>query len=340
MDVEIVEKFDSARDEYVRRQRYAKICHLFEWAKITADVLKHKNLYLVARENSICGVLPVTYVRSRYFGNRMVSQAMSNYGGIIADSDRAQEMLFNKAVKLAKDLGCVSVEFRNTSPLPYELKIRTGKICMHLPLAADPETIWKSFDTKVRNQVRKAEKSAITVISGAEELLEKFYKVYTIRMKQLGTPCFSRIFMREILRKLPDNSRVFIANLGDVTVGGAFTVCFNGFAEIPWAATLVEYNSLCPNNLLYWSVIKHYSLAGAGMFDFGRCTIDGPTYQFKKQWGTMPVDLYYQYWVHPSHKFEISSPDNPRYKRKVEMWKRLPLWITRLAGPLISRNLP
>lgn len=339
MNVDILEGFDSACDEYVRHQPSAKLCHLFEWGEATAYAMKLKHIYLVARENSVCGILPLMHVRSMLFGNRMTSQSMSNYGGMIADSDKARDMLFNKAVELGTQLDCESIEFRNISPLPYELNIRSGKVCMHLPLQADIEETWKLFDPNVRNRVRKAEKSGITVVSGAEELLDGFYGVYTARMRQLGTPCFGRTFMREILRRLPDNSRVFVAYLGDVTVGGAFTVCFNGFAEIPWVSTLLDYNSLSPNNILYWSIIKHYSVAGARIFDFGRSTAEGPTYEFKRHWGTTPVDLHYQYWVHPSHKFEILSPDSPRYKRKVEMWKHLPLWVTRLAGPWISRGL-
>ena len=33
-------------------------------------------------------------------------------------------------------------------------------------------------------------------------------------------------------------------------------------------------------------------------------------------------------------------PDNPRYARRVRLWKRLPLWLTRLVGPRIVRGIP
>jgi lipid II:glycine glycyltransferase (peptidoglycan interpeptide bridge formation enzyme) len=122
-------------------------------------------------------------------------------------------------------------------------------------------------------------------------------------------------------------------------VGGGFTTCYNGLAEIPWASTLTEFNNLCPNNLLYWSVIKYYCQAGAKIFDFGRSSVGAGTWQFKKQWGPTQVDLNYQYWLAPGQELEIASPDNPRYKRKIEMWKKLPLWLTRILGPVISRNL-
>ena len=33
------------------------------------------------------------------------------------------------------------------------------------------------------------------------------------------------------------------------------------------------------------------------------------------------------------------NPLNPRYRLKIEVWKKLPLWVANLAGPLISKGL-
>lgn len=341
MNVDILTMPDPACDAFVAQISDAKICHLYAWSDAVVKATKLRNFYLAAHNgDGIRGILPLMQVRSFLFGNRMISQAFSSYGGPLSNSAEARDALFNYAVELATELKCSSIEFRNIQPLPYSLERRVGKICMHLTLASDPEEIWKSFKPKVRNQVRKAEKSSIVVTDGRFDLLDDFYRVYTTRMHQLGTPAYPRVLMYNILRAFPNNSRIFTVQLGELTVGAGFTVCFNGFVEIPWAATLVEYNTLCPNNLLYWSVIKHYCLAGAKFFDFGRCTVDGPTHRFKKQWGSDTVDLNYQYWVRPDYQLSILSPDNPEYKRRVEVWKRLPLWLTRLLGPFIGAKLP
>lgn len=341
MEVTILNSPDPACDTFVAHRPNGRICHLPAWSSTVVRTANHRLFYLVARDSGeVRGVLPLTQVRSFLFGNRMISQAFSNYGGLLADSPEVRDALFNHAVKLATQLNCESIEFRNTQPLPYNLESRTGKLCMHLPLVSDPQELWKSFKPKVRNQVRKAQKANIKALSGKLDLLDKFYRVYTIRMHELGTPAYSRKLMQSILQAFPENTCLFTVCLGKLTVGAGLTMCFNGFVEIPWAAALVEYNNLCPNNLLYWSIIKHYCLAGARCFDFGRCTIDEGTYRFKKQWGPNPVDLHYQYWVRPNHQLSILSPDNPKYKRRVQMWKRLPLWMARLLGPCISRSLP
>ncbi len=341
MEITILSSPLPACDEFCRSKPQARICHTYRWSESVVRTLGYRPFYLVARHSGkIRGVLPLTQVRSRIFGNRMISQVFSNYGGMLTDCPEAREALFTYAVELATKLNCESIEFRNTQPLPYDLKPRLGKICMHLPLTADTDQMWKSFKPKVRNQVRKAEKSDITTVTGGQELLDEFYGVYIVRMHQLGSPAYSRKVMETILKAFPVCSRIFTARLGKQTIGAGFVMCFDGFVEIPWAATLSKYNSLCPNNLLYWSVIEYYCLAEARCFDFGRCTDGGPTHRFKKQWGSEPVQLHYQYWVRPGHQLSILSPNDSKYRKKVEMWKKLPLWMTRVAGPYISKNLP
>ena len=105
-------------------------------------------------------------------------------------------------------------------------------------------------------------------------------------------------------------------------------------------ATLPKYNKLAPNILLYWNVIKYYFEAGISIFDFGRCTINSSTYEFKRRWHPEKIQLNYQYWIPQNQSFSPISPDSPKYKRAITMWRKLPLWLTRLAGPIISRNLP
>lgn len=330
-----------ACDAFVRRQGEGRAGHLPSYGQMVTRVFGHKAFYLVARDrDDVSGVLPLTQVRSRLFGNRMISQAFSNYGGILADSADVRKALYDRAVELAMEHGCESIEFRNIEPLAYDLQSREGKMAMHLPLPDQAEQLWGGFKGKVRNQVRKAEKSGIRPASGGQELLDEFYRVYTIRMRELGTPGYSRKLMRAILETFPQDSRVFLVRLGELTVGAAFTFCFNGFVEIPWAATRIEHNRLCPNNLLYWTVLEHYCTAGASRFDFGRCTVGSSTHRFKKQWGSEPVSLHYQYWVRPGRELDIHGPDNPKYRRRIELWKKIPLWASRWLGPRISRYLP
>ena len=78
---------------------------------------------------------------------------------------------------------------------------------------------------------------------------------------------------------------------------------------------------------------------GAGRFDFGRSSEDSGTYRFKKQWGALPIPTVWQYHV---RRGDINAvrPDSPKYKRRIETWQKLPVWVTRLVGPSIVRGIP
>ena len=48
--------------------------------------------------------------------------------------------------------------------------------------------------------------------------------------------------------------------------------------------------------LLYWNLLERAVERGQAVFDFGRSTIDGNTYRFKKQWGARPDPAVWQYY--------------------------------------------
>src|SRR4030042_196613 len=148
---------DADCDDFILSMSEAKLCHLPEWTKMVDMAFGHKGHYLVARENNtVCGVLALSYVRSRLFGNRLVSQAFSDYGGPLTMNPAALESLYDRAIDLANSYGCKSIEFRNTVAMPQALHTRTDKICMHLPLTSDQEIVWKSLRPQIRNRIRQA----------------------------------------------------------------------------------------------------------------------------------------------------------------------------------------
>lgn len=341
MRVEICTVQSPEVGEYVRKTDGGKLCHLPEWSSMISRTFGHDTFYLVAREGELIrGVLPLTKVNSRLFGNRMISQAFSNYGGPLVNDLEALAELLNRAFELAREHGCSTVEFRNLQTLPCDLVLQKDKVCMFLPIVSDPDEMWGRLKPEIRNRVRKAEKSGLIAISGGQELLDDFYRLWTIRMRQLGTPCYSKNLFRNILQTFPKYSRIFVVKLGNQAIATAFSYSFNGLGQCRWSATRAEFNGLAPNTLLYWSAIRYHCLAGDRTFDFGRSTLNSSQYEFKRRWRAKTIQLHYQYWTRPGCELSLVSPDNPKYRNKIQMWKKLPLWMTRLIGPHISRNLP
>jgi hypothetical protein len=82
------------------------------------------------------------------------------------------------------------------------------------------------------------------------------------------------------------------------------------------------------------------SARGCSTFDFGRSTPHEGTYKFKEQWGAQPVPLCWEYALRGEGGLPDSSPANPKFRLAIAMWKKLPLGVANLIGPLIVRAIP
>jgi hypothetical protein len=106
-------------DSFVRQREEARLCHAPAWTCMVEQAFGHQGVYLVARAaGRVCGVLPLTHVRSRLFGDRLISQPFSDYGGPVAAGPEAREALYQRAVEIAREWGCGSMDLRNTARLP------------------------------------------------------------------------------------------------------------------------------------------------------------------------------------------------------------------------------
>jgi FemAB-related protein (PEP-CTERM system-associated) len=287
------------------------------------------------------GYLALTYVRSFLFGRFLVSLPYVNYGGVVADDENAAGLLLERAVKLADDLKVRYLELRHVDPRNHAAlnRSRTDKVHMRLPLPATAEKLWSGLSAKVRNQVRKGQKSDLSVVWGGELLLDEFYRVFSENMRDLGTPVFGRRLFTAILNQFADRAEFCVVRAGKLPVAAALLLHGHGITEVPSASSLRSHNHTCANMLLYWHLLERALGRGQGAFDFGRSTRDSTTFRFKKQWGAEPLACDWQYYQREGDVSEMRQ-DNPRYEHFIRLWQRLPLGVTRLLGPRIVRGIP
>lgn len=327
-------------DEFVESHPDATGYHAWAWREVFERSFGHRSEYLVARRDGdrrIQGVLPLTEIRSRVFGRSLTSLPFVNYGGVLACSELAAQTLVTAATEIARAHGCGYVELRHLRRQFPELPHRQHKVSMHLPLNAG---MWERLDRKVRNQIRKAEKSGLTVDRGGAELVPEFYRVFARNMRDLGTPVYAQRFFDEVVAAFPDRTRVVVVRLQGAAVAGAVTYQTGTRVEVPWASSIRDYNPLCPNHLLYWHAIETAIADGCAVLDFGRSTPNEGTYHFKAQWGATPVPLYWEYVLLTDGELPDHSPKNPKFQIAIEAWKRCPLWLTNAVGPRIVRYIP
>lgn len=326
-------------DAYVQAHPGSSVYHLSAWRDIVAGVFGHESCYLAARaDGNIVGVLPLIRLRSRLFGDFMVSMPFFNYGGVLSDNADVAAWLVDAATDQARSAGCSHIELRDTGELA--LPERTDKVAMWLALPDDATALWEQVGAKVRAQVKKAERHRLRTVIGGDELLDAFYRVFAANMRDLGTPVYSRRLFESILHSGPGRSRLVVVYHDSRPVSAAFLLGWRGQLEVPWASTLRSANRFNANMLMYWRMLSFACDHGYTTFDFGRSTRDAPTFRFKKQWGARPVQLHWHYWLADGGEPPKLNPDNPKYRLAIAAWQRLPVWLTRLIGPPIVRNLP
>jgi FemAB-related protein (PEP-CTERM system-associated) len=325
-------------DEAVRAAPGWTHFHLYGWRGIFQSVLGHESPYLVARDagGAIHGILPLVRVRSVLFGHYLVSVPFLNYGGPLG-SDPAVRALADEAQKLARSSGVKLLELRSRHQLPLDLPASHRKITVLLDLPTDSALLFKSFDAKLRSQVRRPQKEGVEIRFGPDQV-EPFFEVFSAHMRDLGTPTHSLRLFQAIAEQLPD------AWFGCAWLGGKPIACGAGFRwggefEMTWASSLHAYSKVAPNMLVYWAFMERAVAEGLTLFNFGRCTSGSGTHRFKRQWGSRDEQLW---WYQDSKTATAAtpSPDDGAFSWGPRIWRRLPLPVATALGPRIVRYIP
>jgi hypothetical protein len=353
--------------DFVDISPQANYCHDPAWM----DVIKEaygKDAFMFVRtgpQGEVRGMAPACFLSSAGFGRNLVCLPYLDYGGILARDPETEDLLRDKL--LAESVSRrAQLEIRSRDPLCGLPTPKDEKVSMILPLREEeilsedgdwrgiPESAvpadaeaggqsadgyWKNLDAKVRNQVRKAEKSGVSVVWGREERLDDFYEVFCVNMRDLGSPTHARGFFEAVLRHFP-GAQIGTAHREGKCIGGLFRILWKQELAIPWASTLKEERIHCPNNALYWESIRFAFEQGCRRVDFGRSTRDEGTYRFKKQWQAQELPLYRYQFDEKGHFLEQSwhvAQGKLGWTRNI--WAKLPLKLANSLGPMLRGSI-
>jgi FemAB-related protein (PEP-CTERM system-associated) len=335
-------------DNYVLGHPDSSHCHLSGWLEIIEKTYGHRSYGLVAQENSrIVGLLPFIHMKSFMFGNRLVSMPFLNYGGVLADTPDIARALLEEAVHHSSRLKVSLLELRHLQAIEniessdaYDFRVRTDRVRMTLELPNSADELFNSFKSKLRSQIRRPLKEGMTSIIGGDELLPSFYKVFSVNMRDLGSPVHNRKLFSKILETFGEKVKIGLVSYHNEPVAAGLIVCYGDTVEIPWASSLRKYNRLSPNMLLYWSLLEYSCNQGFRHFDFGRSSANAGTYKFKKQWGAEPNTLYWYVCDQSKNKSSYMEAKSPTMTRAAAVWQKLPLFLANLIGPTLRRSIP
>ncbi len=362
IEVEVIRRPDEAACQQVRQllQRSsdgeetghsASSDHDPRWLHVLRDAMGHDPYLLLAwdvKANGwLRGFMPLALVRSHLFGRFLVSLPYLNRAGVVAEDDAAAAALVDRAVTLADDLDVQYLELRHQQrPIshPALTRSREDKLRMVLDLPATEDTLWQSLPAKVRNQIRKGDRHALSIRFGSLELLDAFYHVFAVNMRDLGTPVYPRRLFTDILRAFDQVAELAVVFHDGRPAAGALLMHHPSGSEpatsaVPSASCLRDQNHTCANMWMYHQLLARAVRRGSRLFDFGRSSVDSGTYRFKKQWGAQPQPTVWQYYVRRGD-ITVMRPDHPAHQRRIAVWRRLPIWVTTVVGPRIVSGIP
>ncbi len=330
--------------DFVRRHPDATPFHLPEWSIAVARGCGQRAHMLIAEgaDGSLAGILPLTETRSPLFGRALVSTGFGVGGGILAQGEGAISSLGSAAWDLAQKLRCPTLDLRG-GPVAGGGWIAddTTYLAFSRPLAADDEAELAAIPRKQRAEVRKAMGSDLdlTIGNGPDDA-RAHYAVYAESVRNLGTPVFPKALFRAVLEEFGDDADILTILSDGQPVASVLSLYFNGTVFPYWGGGTHAARALRANDAMYFSLMAHARARGCKRFDFGRSKAGTGAAAFKKNWGFEPQPLVYHRRAAAGGPPRDINPLNPRYRLKVEAWKRLPMSVATALGPHIVCGIP
>ncbi|MCC6359069.1 MAG: FemAB family PEP-CTERM system-associated protein [Phycisphaerales bacterium] len=327
----------------------ATVFHRPEWFDAVARAFGHDTHLLLAESTiagspgrrELVGLLPLTDVRSRLTGRRLISAAYGTSGGVVARDAAAARRLVESAENLALRLGASLVEIRSQADYAPDWQVdrRYVEFVRDLPAGLAAVDAW--LPRKARAAARQArEREGLTVRHAAADL-DLVWDLYSRSMRRLGSINYPRSFFHELARTLGPRLWTTTVWRGPRPVAGVVSISDRETIR-PYFSGLDEHLR-CTGcaNYLYLAVVERAVAERHTRFDFGRTRRDNVgAFEFKKNQGFAPRPVEYRRFVAPGRKPVDVSPSNPRFSLARRIWPHMPLALTRPLGAWLSRSIP
>jgi FemAB-related protein (PEP-CTERM system-associated) len=327
-------------EEFVARSAEATFFHKVGWRRAVAEGCGHEGYNLAAwRGARLVGILPLTHVRSRLFGDALVSVAFGVYGGILAEDKEVVCALGAAAVELGQRLDVGHVELRHERPLALGWTAKAGLYAtFKRAISASHDENLKAIPRKKRADLRKAIGNPKLRVDAAADV-RTFFRVYAESVRNLGTPVFPLSLFEAIQREFDDAVEISAVHGPEGAVAAVMSFYFKDQVlpyfggATPFARPLHAYDRL------YWELMRRAADRRCQIYDFGRSKRGTGAFDYKTYWGFEPTPLHYQYFPVRAAVIPDVNPLNPKYRLMAAAWKRLPLSVANVMGPHIARQL-
>ena len=315
--------------------------HQVAWKRVIEKTYGYRAHYFFAeREGRITGIAPAFLVANWITGRSLISLPFAVYGGVCAsDAESKEALLFRlEELAIAERVDYLELRSRNGGPLEYYHAIdRYATFTM--PLISDAAAIYSALPKDIRYMIRKGERAALYIRRGFSEL-DAFYSLMAMNLRRLGTPAFPRALFENLIEEYPGQIELMLVYSNGKPLAGGMMFLFRNSVQPYYVGADEEAKAVGANNFLWWQMIKFAAESGFTDFDFGRSKKDSGNYDFKKKWKPAIESLDYKIRLVRRNTVPNFSPTNSKFKLIGELWKKMPLSMTRILGPHIVRFFP
>ncbi|MBI2145838.1 GNAT family N-acetyltransferase [Candidatus Woesearchaeota archaeon] len=321
------------------------IFHTFPYKQFIEEAFSCRYQLLSAVDNGgIKTIFPFVDVRSKIFGNRIISSAYIEYGGFAGDEKYVGPLLdfLSEQYKRSHDV----LEIRGgiaqfDSLLAKHLIQKNFYQRFVLPLA-DEQTIWKNIQHAKRKAINKALKEVdVEDVPVAE--IPQLYSLYCRNMRAFGSPPYSKRYFESFYKHLVAKGMAkvygaYIHKKGEQKLVAALLgFCYGDRVHILIAVSDPRYQQHRPNDAMHWTFIRWACQNNYRWFDFGRVREGSGQFEYKQKWGPTVMDLpsYFMLWKSK----EVPMVDPEKHKLVVNLWKKMPLPVTKLVGMPLRKGL-
>ena len=326
-------------DDYVHRSPFGSPFHLTAWMKTIEETFGYRSVYLMARnKDRLVGLLPLFVIENIFAQDPAVHSVRCLR---VSDSPEVQATWREQVETIAGGLGVDYVELRNAHPEQCLGFSRLNRyVTFTQQIGPDEQEIIEAIPRKTRYMVRKSLKQDFTTTIRKEPTLN-FEDLYARSLRRLGTPSFPSSFFAALARNFGARMDVREVEFQGKVVSSVLTFFFRDQVLPYYGASDATYNTVAPNNFMYFDLMRWGGRHGYRVFDFGRSKKNiGGSYDFKAHWGMTERELPYEILLVKRKELPNFTPANPLFDLPRKIWQHVPLPVTRFLGPWFVRLVP
>ena len=340
----LTEAAHAAWDRFVEGHQQGTFFHHAAWAGLLAKAFRHTALYAYTeRDGAITGILPLVQVKTALFGNTLISAPFCVYGGPLCSDEESLSALNEYAREKLAQSGATAVEYRfREEPSgtfedgPWQRKDDLY-VTFRKELATDDAENLKAIPRKQRAVVRKSIDRGMTSVSDQD--VDRLHAIYAHSVRNLGTPVFGRSYFRLLRDVFAAHMDVVTVYDGEAAVASVLNFYHRGEVLPYYGGGLSIARTVGGSDFMYWEVMRRAVAKGCNKFDFGRSKAGTGAFSFKKNWGFVPQPLFHRFMLRDGASIPDHNPLNPKYRMFIAAWKRLPLPVANVVGPMIVRGV-